>query len=199
MSKFTIKVELQGLKIEVEGTKEDAPRIARELGKQFGGLLQSPAVLASGNGSPVLEGEVVTDDGAAAARRKKPRKSSGGGGSRTSTDELNFVHDSAKYGAPLQSWTQAQKAIWFLYIVGEQAKVTQQTAYGLMKGFNKYFKAAGQINNGNVMTGLEKEKLKGANATVGTDVSDGTAKYFLTQAGIIAAQRLAKGEAISAE
>lgn len=59
MSKFTIKVKLQGLEIEVEGTREDAPRIASQLGKQIGGLLQAPATLASGNGSSVLEGEVL--------------------------------------------------------------------------------------------------------------------------------------------
>lgn len=50
MSKFTIKLKLQGLEMEVEGTKEDAPRIAQQIAKQLGGLLQTPAVLASGNG-----------------------------------------------------------------------------------------------------------------------------------------------------
>src|SRR5207302_1562803 len=75
MSKFTIKVKLQGLEIEVEGTKEDAPKIYQELGKQVGGLLQSPAVLASGNGNAVLEGDVVAADGAGAVRKpRKPKK-----------------------------------------------------------------------------------------------------------------------------
>jgi hypothetical protein len=50
MSKFTVKVKLQGLEIEVEGTREDAPRLAQQIGKQLGGLLQAPALLASGNG-----------------------------------------------------------------------------------------------------------------------------------------------------
>jgi hypothetical protein len=37
MSKFTIKVKLQGLEIEVEGTREDAPKIASQLGKRLPG------------------------------------------------------------------------------------------------------------------------------------------------------------------
>jgi len=87
MSKFVIKVELQGLKIEVEGTKEDAPRIAKQLGQQIGNLFQ---------------------------------------------------------------------------------------------------------------TTLEKEKVKGANATVGADTTEGTSKYFLTRAGTAMAERLARGEAVAA-
>jgi hypothetical protein len=189
MSKFTIKVELQGLKIEVEGTKEDAPKLAQRIGQQFSAILQPAALLEAGNGNrPTLEGEATETD----TKRKKAKKS-GGGGTKTATDDINFIHDSAKYGTPQQGWTQTEKAIWFLYIVAGQANVSQQTAYSIMKNFNKYFKAAGQINNGNVMKGLDKEKLKGANATVGTDVTDGTAKYFLTQSGTATAQRLAQG------
>jgi hypothetical protein len=65
------------------------------------------------------------------------------------------------------------------------------------KNFNKYFKASKPINNGNVMKALDSQKLKGANSTVGTNIVDGTTKYFLTQAGITMAQKLAKGEAVT--
>jgi hypothetical protein len=198
MSKFTIKVELQGLKIEVEGTKEDAPKIAQQLGKQFGGLLQTPALLASGNGSSVLEGEAVNDEDGT-GKKKKTRKSSGGAGTKTPAEEITFVHDSAQYGSPQQGWTQVQKAIWFLYIVEKQANVTQLTSYSIAKNFNHHFKASGQINGGNVMKGLDKEKLKGTNATVGADMTDGTAKYFLTTAGKTLAGKLAKGETVTSE
>ena len=193
MSKFSIKVKLQGLEIEVEGTKEDAPRIAQQIGKQFGGLLQAPATLASGNGAVTVEGE-VTNDGA----EKKTRKArkAGSGGTKTSADDLNFVHDPAQYGSPQQQWTQAQKAVWFLYIVGEQSEIKQQTAYSIAKNFNRLFKSSGQINGGNVMKGLEKERMKSP-ATVNADMTDGTAKYFLTLAGTNLAGKLAKGEAVA--
>ena len=75
----------------------------------------------------------------------------------------------------------------------------QLTAYNLAKNFNKYFKAAGAIDSANVSKGFEKERVKGQNATVGADMADGTAKYFLTQAGTALAERLAKGETITTE
>ena|SRR5579872_4261871 len=192
MSKFSIKVKLQALEIEVEGTREDAPKIYQELGKQVSGLLQSPAVLASGNGSSVLEGEVVADN----RKTKKTRRI--GGGTKTSADELNLAHDPAKYGTPQQGWTQSQKSIWFLHIVGKQANVTQLTTYSLAKNFNKHFKSSGQLNAANVMRGLEKERMKNP-ATVNADMKDGTAKYFLTVAGTAIAEKLAKGETIAAD
>jgi len=199
MSKFTVEVELQGLKIKVEGSKEDAPKLAQQIGKQIGGLLQAPAALASGDGnlsgSTVLEGELESENGAG-KKQRKARKSGGGG--RTPSETINLSHDSAAYGSPLQGWTTTQKSIWFLYIASKQANVTQLTATNIAKNFNKYFRASGIIHGGNVFQGLEKERLKGVNATVNADMADGTAKYFLTQAGIAVGEKLAKGEAVAA-
>jgi len=124
MSKFTIKLELQGWKIEVEGTKEDAPKLAQRIGQQLGGLLQAPAMLASGNANPgtqPLEGETEAD-GNGTLKKRRPRKSGSGG--RMPAELLNFVHDPSKYGSPQQVWTTTQKAIWFLYIVSKQANAT---------------------------------------------------------------------------
>ena len=199
MSKFTIKLKLQGLEIEVEGTKEDAPKIAGQIGRQLGGLLQTPAVLASGNGNagiaPIIEGEVTADDGA--GKKKRARKA--GAGARTPAELLTITHDSAQYGSPLQGWTTTQKAIWFLYIAGKQASVTQLTGTNIAKNYNHYFRAAGMIHGSNVNQGLEKERLKGTNATVNADMTDGTAKYFLTNAGTTVAEKLAKGETVTTE
>src|SRR5258708_32521801 len=171
MSKFTIKVKLQGLEIEVEGTREDAPKIYQQIGKQVSGLLQSPAVLASGNGSSVLEGEVI-DDGAG-KKTKKPRKTNSG--TRTPADDLSLPHDPEKYGTPQQAWTTAQKSIWFLYVVAKQTSVAQLTAYSIAKNFNRYFKAPGQLNGGNLMKGMKKERLK-TTATANPDITPGTPK-----------------------
>ncbi len=196
MSKFTIKVKLQGLEIEVEGTKEDAPRIAQHLGKQIGTLLQSPAALASGNVSPIIDADVVESQNGTGSTKKKIKKS-GGGGTKASADEVSFVPDS-QYGSPQQGWTTAQKSIWFLYIVEKQASITQLTAYSIAKNFNKYFKVSGAINGGNVMKGLEKERLK-TPPTVGADQTSGTSKYFLTTAGKTVAEKLANGETAATE
>src|SRR5579859_6575845 len=124
MSKFTIKVKLEKLEIEVEGSREDAPLIAKRVGQQMGGLLQ-PALLATGNGNTppnVVDAEVETENGA--GKKKKGKKTGGG---RTAAELLNFVHDPSQYGSPQQAWTTTQKTIWFLHIVGKQANVTQLT------------------------------------------------------------------------
>jgi len=194
MSKFTIKVKLQGLEIEVEGTREDAPKIAHRVGQQLSTLLQPAALLTSGNGNP---GAPLIDAEPEAEEKKKRRKAVGGSTKKLPTESVSLSHDSASYGSPQQSWTTTQKAIWFLYIVSKQANVTQMTGYSIAKNFNTYFRASGIIHGGNVSQGLEKERLKGTNATVNADMSDGTAKYFLTQAGITMAEKLVKGEAVT--
>jgi hypothetical protein len=195
MSKFTIKVKLQGLEIEVEGTREDAPKIAGQLGKQIGGLLQAPAALASGNGATTIDAEVVEPDNGTG--KKKKGKKGGSGQTKTPADDITFVPDS-QHGSPQQGWTQAQKAIWFLYIVEKQTNVAQLTAYSIAKNFNKYFKVSGAIYAGNVMRGLEKERLKSP-PTVGADQTSGTSKYFLVNAGKTLAEKLAKGETVSTD
>ena len=198
MSKFTIKLELQGLKIEVEGSKDDAPRLAQQIGRQLGGLLQAPAALASGNGiaagANVLDGGVESENGAGKKQRKQRKAGAGG---RAPSETIALSHDPATYGSPLQGWTTTQKAIWFLHIASKQASVAQLTATNIAKNFNKNFRASGIIHGGNVGQGLEKERLKGVNATVNADMSDGTAKYFLTQAGIAFAEKLGRGEAVA--
>ena len=208
MSKFKVNVKLQGYEVKlgsiefsVEGEKDDAQRISHEIERQLGGMIHAPTMtpnaLTSGNGKPAPP--VIDAAEVEAAGTKRKTKKAGGGGSKAPTEDINFVHDSAKYGTPQMTWTTGQKAIWFIYIVSEQAKVSELTAYSIAKNFNKYFKASKMIGHGNVMTALEKEKLRGPNSTVGTNNSDGTAKYFLTQAGIASAQKLAKGELAASE
>jgi hypothetical protein len=62
MSKFTVKLELegyevklQGLKVSVEGTKEDAPKIAQQIERQLSGMIQAPAVIIPASLAPVNE------------------------------------------------------------------------------------------------------------------------------------------------
>jgi hypothetical protein len=129
MSKFKVEVEVQGYKVElgrvkfsVEGTKEDAPRIAQQIERQLSGMVQAPAVmaptaLAPGNGNaapPVIDGEIRTDD-AGSTKRKPAGKRQSGGGAKTAPDSLNLSLDPATHGSPTQAWTTAEKSIWFLY------------------------------------------------------------------------------------
>jgi hypothetical protein len=196
MAKFRIKVELQSLKIDVEGSREDVPRLALKVGEQFGKMI-TPALLLADNGraSETSKDETSTESASGKSRKKR----AGSGGSKTSAPSVNLSVDPAKHGTPMQSWNIAQKAIWFLWAAKESGSSDPMTGYAIAKNFNKHFKAAGALNAGNVNTVLEKERTKGAGATVGADTNDGTVRYFLTQTGTAVAQKLAKGDTSGAD
>jgi len=211
MTKFKVSVELQGYKVElgsvkvsVEGDKDDAPRIAQQIEKQLSGMIQAPTVMAPTALTPggdnlrplVIDGQAPSQE--AAVAKKRAARKSGGGGMKATAEVLKLSIDPATYGSPTQSWTTAQKAIWLLYVIRESLDVKQLTAASITKNFNHHFRSAGSIIAGNVSKYLEKERLKGMEATVGADTSSGTAEYFVTQKGEILAQQLIKGDAAAA-
>jgi hypothetical protein len=186
MSKFSIKIKLQGLEIEVEGTQENAPRLAQRVGEQIGALIKPSLLLEAGrNGGAILDAPESSDD-----KGKTKKKKSGSGGAKSSADDVTFTHDPSNHGSPSQDWTTVQKAIWFLHAAAPDKPLS---GYSIAKAFNKQFKSAGSIVGGNVTQGLDKEKLKGASSPIGADVSDGTARYYLTDAGKAMGAQLAKG------
>jgi hypothetical protein len=188
MSKFSVKIKLQGLEIEVEGSQDVAPRIAKQVGEQISALVKPPMLIEMGkNSNGSIESAEDHDD----KGKPKKKKSSGGGGSKASADDVAFTHDPSQHGSPQQGWTTTQKAIWLLHAVNSDKPLS---GYSIAKIFNKQFKSAGAINNGNVNKGFDKEKLKGATAPVGADMSDGTARYYLTDVGKALGAKLAKGE-----
>lgn len=184
MSKFRVKIKMQALEIEVEGTHENAPRLAQRVGEQIGSLIKPSLLIEAGkNGGAILDAE--PDD-----KGKSKKKKSGGGGAKSSADDVTFTHDPSNHGSPSQEWTTVQKAIWLLYVVNPEKPLS---GYSIAKAFNKQFKSAGAIVGGNVTKGLDKEKLKGTSSPVGADLSDGTARYYLTDAGKATGAQLAKG------
>src|SRR6185369_12996681 len=104
MSKFRIKMKLQGLELEIEGSREDAHTITQNLGQQLAGVLK-PA-------GAIIEGEVIQErqpaqiaqpgdqrsNGAKKIRRK--RVVSLGNGEDEAIAALDWAHDSGKYGTP---------------------------------------------------------------------------------------------------
>lgn len=186
MSKFSVKIKIQGLEIEVEGSQDAAPRIAQRVGEQISTLVKPPLLIEMGKSNGSLGSESSEEPGK--AKKKKP--GSGGGGSKASADDVTFTHNPTQHGSPAQAWTTAQKAIWLLYVINSDKPLS---GYSIAKAFNKNFKSAGAINNGNVNKGLEKERLKGTSATVGADTADGTTRYYLTEAGKAMGAKLAIG------
>jgi hypothetical protein len=189
MSKFSVKIKLQGLEIEVEGTHENAPRLAQRVGEQIGALIKPSLLIEAGkNGGTSHDEPEPSDD----KGKPKKKKSGGTGGSKSSADDLVFLHDPTKHGTPIQTWTSAEKAIWFLYVANPDKSLS---GYSIAKAFNKHFKSAGAVDAGNVNKGLEKERLNGTSSTVGADTADGTIRYYLTDAGKAMGAQLAKGNA----
>ena len=143
MSKFTIRVELQALKIEVEGSREDVPRLAQRVGEQVGNLVQ-PALLLEAE-SRTADIDVHRGTLSEQGKNRRRRVGSGSNGRRVPSEELNLSIDPAKHGSPRQTWTGVQKSIWLLYVAGKAL-----SAYSIEKAFNAQFRAAGALRRQNV-------------------------------------------------
>jgi hypothetical protein len=130
----------------------------------------TPTALTPGNPPPVFEGNTLSGDSGAKKSRGKRKSTSGSSGARSSADELTISIDPSKYGSPMQGWSVAQKAIWFLHVVTTTTGTKNLSCYSIAKNFNKHFKSSGALNAANVSRSLEKERLKGTDATVGNEI-----------------------------
>jgi hypothetical protein len=206
MSKFRIKMKLTGFELEVEGTRDEVPQIARNIGQQFVGMLQPAA--------GIVEGEVVTpagrvlpaaplaspatggENGAGGVKRKSAGRKRRGGvpsasASGAATDlVVEFTHDPAVYGTPKQEWSTANKALWLLYVVGKQAGRNELTAHQIEATFNKYFRQAKQILVQNIARDLGKLRNQPKDAPVAEDNTMEPSPWFLTEAGARRAAQL---------
>lgn len=165
MSKFKIKMKLQGLELEIEGSREDMPIISQNIGQQMAGLLQ-PA-------GAIIEGEVVSGRVAAPAilasespetpkrktQRRRSQGTSGGTSGKEASDAVDWRHDSSKFGMPKQDWSLVKKSIWLLYVVLEETKTAEMSAGQIERTFNKHFRQAGAIRGSNVSKYLGQQKV----------------------------------------
>lgn len=208
MSKFRIKMKLTGLELEIEGSREEMPQIARNLGQQFTGLLQPAAGIIEGQVLPevgrVIAAPVapsVTPVGAlngTGNRKRSPRKrrlasapTFVAGQSAAPADlVVDYTHDAAAYGTPKQDWTTVQKAIWLLYVIGEQANRRELTVHQIEATFNRYFREAKQILVQNIARDLGKQRQKAKDAPVAEDTTMDPSPWYLTEAGRREAQAL---------
>lgn len=198
MSKFRIKMKLQGLELEVEGSREDAPLIAHNLGRQFAGLLQPAAQIVEGEaeilaprGLPMPQAH---EESTALKRRSRGRKRAsaavaGENGGSDADSALDWRHSPDKWGSPRQEWNTASKALWLLYVSGNETDQRELTGKRITNTFNKHFKQAGPILAHNVARDLGKLKV-GKDAAVSEDTTQDPAPWFLTDAGIRKAQAL---------
>lgn len=202
MSKFKIKLKLQGLELEVEGSREDVPVMVHHVGEQFAGLLHPAAEIVVGE--PAHDGgrdvqrqvqhvePVVGGDGKPASRKKK--RSASGGRKRSASGSpaglaigeehiIDWKHDAGKWGSPAQSWKTLDKAIWLLYVASKETEFTELTHLQIAGTFNQHFRQAGTIRAHNVKRDLGYAKNPDRGSLVGEDSTKDPSTWFLTDAG----------------
>jgi hypothetical protein len=194
MSKFRVKVELQGLKFEIEGDREIGSTIAQNVANQIANVMQPAALLEAPKNGQNGHGHVVVDaaPGIPVRKRRKSPAKSGGSADGDGAPVVNWNHDPTKWGAPLQTWKQPQKINWLLHVVEQETGKKDLAPAEMVDIFRLKFRDAGLLHRGNIPKNL------GNNPEFFGSV-DG--RWFLKQGGKDAAANLiaeAKGEKITA-
>lgn len=204
MAKFEIEFEVQevriaGLKIKVKGDREDA-RIAQALGQQLTGMLQPPVsniidVEPEQSRQPMLPGVESNIEPSKGKKNNVRRKRTANGTAHSAINgkeqaqALEWKHDPTKWGSPQQAWSTAQKALWILYVAGNETEAKELNSTKLAETFNRQFRQAGQIRSQNISRDFGKFKLQ-VPALVAEDTTQNPPAWFLTEAGIREAQSL---------
>src|SRR6266446_10762212 len=143
MAKFRIRLRVQALELEIDGEREDIPLITRAVGQQFSGLIEPAEVAANGQKQLRVESASTEADGSKGkpARRTRTNKSPA-----DTAEPIQFRHDSAKYGNPLQTWGVGDKCVWLLYVLKHGANTKEASAPQLVATFKLHFKAAGKLH-----------------------------------------------------
>lgn len=182
MGKFHLRLKLQGLEVEIDGDREDMHAITAAVQQQLGTLVEPIETVANGQrklgtGSPVVE----VDAGKGKGRSRRSKGSTDG----VPTQPIEFRHDSAKFGNPVQTWTLTEKVIWLLFVIKSTLGTKEVGGPELAATFNDKFKSAGKLHPPHVTRDLAK--LKATNpAPVGEDKN----LWYLTDEGDRQAQQL---------
>lgn len=189
MAKFKIKMKLTGLELDIEGSKEDIPLIAANLGQQLTGLLGPAAAIVAGEDatfgptpSPPAPLPMVEE----VRRRKKKLTTarSADASAQLTHAPVDFRHDPAKFGAPKQSWSTSEKSVWLLHVVEKE-----MSGKVIVATFNKHFRQAGLIDVSHTNRDLGRLKSKSP-AIVGEDTTRNPSHWFLTEEGTRLALKL---------
>lgn len=186
MAKFKVHLKIQGLELNVEGEREEIPIIAATVREQLNSVI-SPAEVVADVPKQLRNVTEIDSNGSAKGGRGSRKRSSGSKAAVESSTPIEFRHDSAKYGNPVQGWSIIEKCIWLLYVLKNIPGVKEAEPGQLVATFNEDFKAAGKLHP--PLVARELGKAKGANpAPVGEDKG----LWFLTDEGDRQAQALVK-------
>lgn len=202
-NKFKVRVKLQGFELEMEGTRDDVPMIAHNVGQQLAGIIGPVAEIAQGE--DVTETEIApshtSGNGSSAQVQPPPRKraqrnrrpSGSSSAPRDASEETApaWNHDPSRWGVPTQEWSTADKALWLLYVISQETTQRDLSAGMLVTLFNDKFRQSGKIRPSNVSRDFGLLKTR-APALVSDDTTKSTVHWFLTQAGEHKAQELVR-------
>src|SRR6266852_2702665 len=134
-SKFRIKLKLQGLELEVEGSREDIPQLTRNVSAQLAGMLLPATNIVEGKapaslGRDAIDGNShIIEQEAPPRRRGRARRATSAGAEGTNGKGKAIVwnHDANAWGTPLQTWKAVDKAIWLLYVANKSGAANEMS------------------------------------------------------------------------
>lgn len=188
MAKFRIRLKLQGLEFEVDGERQDVPAITHAVRQQLTSLIIPGEVITDGNQKQIGNGSNNGSGGnedEETPKRRQPRRAARGTGDGAAAAPIEFRHDGAKYGNPIQAWSLTEKLIWLLYVLNNTANVKEASGPQLAATFNHSFKQAGKIHPPHVTIHLGRAKMQNP-PPIGQDKDN----YFLTNEGEKQAEQL---------
>jgi hypothetical protein len=189
MSKFRIKMKLQGFELEVEGTREDVPAITRNLGQQLSSLMQPSGAILEGRvlhtaqqsaqlSSPTVNAEVP--------RKRRGRKNAAlaaNGNGEGVEEPIDWRHQTEKFGLPKQAWKTSDKAIWLIHVVSTETDVKELSGRRITDTFNKHFRQAGAVTTSNVNRDLGVLKVRKTPSPIAEDTTQAPPRWYLTEEG----------------
>lgn len=195
MAKFKMRLRLQGLEVEIEGERDDAAMITRNLGTQLSGLIKPVGQIVDGAGEGEGTGGVAPRAISAIEAPSRKARRSRRQPSTTSPDtdasvalEVSLAPE--KFGVPRQEWKTAEKAVWLIYVLKESGMGDTFATRIIVETFNKHFKQSGTITTSNVTRDLGRLKTKERPAWVGENTTLTPSGWFLTEEGQKRAQAL---------
>jgi hypothetical protein len=189
---FEVYVEVEKLKIQIKGDRAITTEISDQVSHQISSMLQPSAYLEAPaenqNGQHVIDAPPASTAGKRRKRgsSKQPVATAGGAG------QLDWAHDAAKYGTPVQDWKQWQKIAWLLHVVEQEGIRKDLSPSEMADIYKNKFRAAGLLTRQNIARDLNTQ----------TDYFGSVdGRWFLKQGGKAVAATLvaeAKGEKASA-
>jgi len=191
MSKFRVRLKIEGFELEIEGNREDAGIIGRNIGEQISGMIAPGMSVVEGN---VTEnGNKLPSISSIEAPRRKPSKraprSVNAGSTSDAAPVIQFQNDAKKYASPTQSWNTLNKALWLLYVASKETSAKELTAGQITQCFNAQFRQAKIIKASNVSRDLGKVKISNP-SLAGEIPASNPSKWFLTEEGEKVVQQL---------